>query len=51
LGSEVEEFPLLETVTRKGLKTLQAGKNLAGVVVIVKCGDGAVITCSSDLCV
>jgi hypothetical protein len=54
LGAEFEEFPLLEAVTRKRLKTQQAEKDLSGVVVICKVRefcDGAVITCSSEMCV
>jgi hypothetical protein len=46
---EAEEFPLLEAVARERLvKTQQAGKGLAGAVVI---SGGAVIACSSDSCV
>jgi hypothetical protein len=45
LSAEAEEFPLLEVVTReRPVKTQQAGKGLAGAVVI---GGGAVIACSS----
>jgi hypothetical protein len=48
LSVETEESPLLEAVTRKWLvKTQQAGKDLACAVEI---SDGAVITCSSELC-
>jgi hypothetical protein len=40
VSAETEESPLLETVTRERLvQTQQAGKDLAGAVVIVKFGD------------
>jgi hypothetical protein len=54
-SGEAEEFPLLEAVTRERLlKTQQAERDLAGAVVIcknVEITDGAVIICSSELCV
>jgi hypothetical protein len=38
LSAEVEELPLLEAVTRRGLvKTLHAGEDLACAVWFVKC--------------
>jgi hypothetical protein len=37
---EAEESPLFEAVTRERLvKTQQAGRDLAGAVVIEKCGN------------
>jgi hypothetical protein len=39
-SAEAEEFPLLEAVTTERLvKIQQAGKSLAGSVVIMDCGD------------
>jgi hypothetical protein len=54
LSAEAEVSPLLETVTRERLvKTQQAGKGLAGAVVICELwiSLGAVIACSSEPCV
>jgi hypothetical protein len=48
-GCEAEESPVLEAVSRERLvKTPKAGRGLAGVVVI---SGGAVIACSSELCI
>jgi hypothetical protein len=45
---QAEESPLLEAVARERLvKTQQAGKGLAGAVVIC----GAVNTCTNESCV
>jgi hypothetical protein len=50
LSAEAEESPLLVAVTRERLvKTEQAGKDLAGAVVIC-ISDGAVIARTYELC-
>jgi hypothetical protein len=55
LSAEAEESLLLEAVAREGsLKTQQAGKRLSGSCIdlrIVEISSGAVITCSSELCI
>jgi hypothetical protein len=52
LSAEAEESSLLKAITRARLvKTQQAGKGLAGAVVICKISDNVKITYSYELCV
>jgi hypothetical protein len=53
MSAEVEDSPLLETVTKKRLvKTKQAGKDsvCCSELYVVEISDGAVITCSYESC-